>query len=245
MEESKKGSNNAKQMLLQIFEGKRPQHDLDPVYIQDDCDELISESNEYPEPPIVPKSCNNRGGISHAFQQDQTLTSQIPDSQSVGSTVSLQTFAMEPPMEYEEIIQKLEADIRKHIRIQNQLKLHIESLQAKVDEKEKEDGKKDMEIDELRENNRKLKATLIDMDRKREEEIRKIKEDKDFEVRKLNDRIQKLNKQVFEQAKSEERHTMVAGAIPHSSIERQKPIDSARSNNVGFYDYDFRAKIMR
>ena len=59
----------------------------------------------------------------------------VTDTHSLGSTVSLKTFALEPPMEYEEIIQKLEGDVRKHIRIQNQLKLHIESLQSKVDGK--------------------------------------------------------------------------------------------------------------
>ena len=65
------------------------------------------------------------------------MTSNELAPQSLGSTVSFQTFNLEPPMEYEEIIQKLEADIRKHIRIQNQLKLHIESLQSKADENEK------------------------------------------------------------------------------------------------------------
>lgn len=37
------------------------------------------------------------------------------------------TFIADPPEEYEEVIQKLELDVRKHIRTQNQLKLHIES----------------------------------------------------------------------------------------------------------------------
>ena len=42
------------------------------------------------------------------------------------------------PKIYEEIIQKLEADIRKHIRIEHQLKLHIESTEDRIEELERE-----------------------------------------------------------------------------------------------------------
>ena len=92
----------------------------------------IYNADSYFEPPHAPRSCNNMINSKHAvhtFKESNTLDSNLLESQSIGSTVSLQTFALEPPMEYEEIIQKLEGDIRKHIRIQNQLKLHIESLQ--------------------------------------------------------------------------------------------------------------------
>ena len=43
-----------------------------------------------------------------------------------------------PPEVYEEIMQGLEADIRKHIRIEHQLKLHIESVEDRVEELERE-----------------------------------------------------------------------------------------------------------
>ena len=36
--------------------------------------------------------------------------------------------------EYEQIIQKLEGDVRNHIRIEQQLKLHIESAESKFEE---------------------------------------------------------------------------------------------------------------
>lgn len=39
--------------------------------------------------------------------------------------------------EYEEMIQKLENDVRTHIRVEQQLKLHIESIQNKLEEMEK------------------------------------------------------------------------------------------------------------
>lgn len=179
----------------------------------------------------MPKSCN--GDKKNAFKYDveHTLTSQIQDTNSIGSTVSFQTFNLEPPMEYEEIIQKLEADIRKHIRIQNQLKLHIESLQAKVDEKEKADGSKDRMIEELEQSNSKLKHRMIELDRKKQDQIKQVKEQSDQEIKKLNEKIQKLNKALFEQSKPENKMTL-ASAIPHSSIERVKLLESARSNTV-------------
>ena len=42
------------------------------------------------------------------------------------------------PRVYEEIIQQLEADVRKHIRIEHQLKLHIESVEDRVEELERD-----------------------------------------------------------------------------------------------------------
>lgn len=201
----KEGTEDAKKMLIEIFSNSKHKK-KNEVFIQDECDELEEEtSNEYFEPPVVPKSCNNGGttsvifinidqkfsyGMQNAFKEsaDGTLTSNIHESQSVGSTVSLKTFVLDPPMEYEEIIQKLEADIRKHIRIQNQLKLHIESLQGKIDEKEKAEVSKDAEIEQLTESNKKLKQAIIDLDRRKQEEIKRIKEEHSTEVKKLNDK---------------------------------------------------------
>ena len=42
------------------------------------------------------------------------------------------------PRIYEDIIQQLEADVRKHIRIEHQLKLHIESVEDRVEELERD-----------------------------------------------------------------------------------------------------------
>ena len=44
----------------------------------------------------------------------------------------------EPPKEYEKIIQKLEADIRGHIRLEHEMKIHMDYLEAKVEKFEKE-----------------------------------------------------------------------------------------------------------
>ena len=45
------------------------------------------------------------------------------------------------PRVYEEMIQQLEADVRKHIRIEHQLKLHIESVEDRVEELERDAAK--------------------------------------------------------------------------------------------------------
>jgi len=41
---------------------------------------------------------------------------------------------IDPQRDYEQMIQKLEEEARNHIRVEQQLKLHIENLQTKLDE---------------------------------------------------------------------------------------------------------------
>ena len=52
--------------------------------------------------------------------------------------MSASSMAESCPPVYEEIIQQLEADVRKHIRIEHQLKLHIESVEDRVEELERD-----------------------------------------------------------------------------------------------------------
>jgi len=48
-----------------------------------------------------------------------------------------QKLEFEPSKGYEQMLQKLEEEVRGHIRIEQQLKLHIDNLQAKSEEDEK------------------------------------------------------------------------------------------------------------
>jgi hypothetical protein len=59
-------------------------------------------------------------------------------SQSLCST--LEKFKDGPPQEYEEAIQKLEGDVRMHIRVEQQMRLHIENLQQKIEDLGRENG---------------------------------------------------------------------------------------------------------
>ena len=66
---------------------------------------------------------------------DTVISSQRSENSSANTTRE------GPPKVYEEIIQALEADVRKHIRIEQQLKLHIESIEYRLDELENENEK--------------------------------------------------------------------------------------------------------
>ena len=53
------------------------------------------------------------------------------------------------PVVYEKIIQKLEADIRGHIRLEHEMKIHMDYLEGKVEKFEKDENKSKVEINQL------------------------------------------------------------------------------------------------
>jgi hypothetical protein len=53
------------------------------------------------------------------------------------------------PVVYEKIIQKLEADIRGHIRLEHEMKIHMDYLEGKVEKFEKDENKTKNEVDLL------------------------------------------------------------------------------------------------
>lgn len=67
---------------------------------------------------------------------------------------------LDVPNDYEQMIQKLEGDVRNHIRIEQQLKLHIESIQNKLEElertKEVPNKKQQEQIDMLKREKRRM-----------------------------------------------------------------------------------------
>ena len=52
-----------------------------------------------------------------------------------------------PPKEYEQQLQQYEAEVRNHIKVEQQLKLHIEVLQEKIDDLEKETANFDKKLE--------------------------------------------------------------------------------------------------
>ena len=50
------------------------------------------------------------------------------------------------PIVYEKMIQKLEADIRGHIRLEHEMKIHMDYLEGKVEKFEKEENKHKDEV---------------------------------------------------------------------------------------------------
>ena len=49
-----------------------------------------------------------------------------------------------PPVVYERIIQKLEADIRGHIRLEHEMKIHMDYLEGKVEKYDKDFKARDL-----------------------------------------------------------------------------------------------------
>lgn len=74
---------------------------------------------------------------NHGFEEENSDMMSMT-SQSLCST--LEKFKEGPPHEYEEAIQKLEGDVRMHIRVEQQMRLHIENLQQKIEDLERENA---------------------------------------------------------------------------------------------------------
>ena len=80
-----------------------------------------------------------------------------------------------PPKEYEQQLQQYEAEVRNHIKVEQQLKLHIEVLNERIEEfeKEKEDLRNQMQK-EFKENEKKIKDNFISILDKKQSEIARI-----------------------------------------------------------------------
>ena len=66
-----------------------------------------------------------------------------------------------PPKEYEQQLQQYEAEVRNHIKVEQQLKLHIEVLNEKIEEFEKEKEELRIQItNDFKSNEKKLKEKL-------------------------------------------------------------------------------------
>lgn len=66
----------------------------------------------------------------------------MSDTESIKSSQNVEET---PRTGYEKMLQKYEAEVRNHIKIEQQLKLHIECIQDKLDENEK--GSKKLKIE--------------------------------------------------------------------------------------------------
>jgi len=78
----------------------------------------------------------------------------------------------EPPQDYEEVIQKFEGDVRKHIRIEQQMKIHSDNLQQKLEDTEKETLKVENKIQRLKEDHERENKMLNLLLDKKEKEIK-------------------------------------------------------------------------
>jgi predicted RNase H-like nuclease (RuvC/YqgF family) len=91
---------------------------------------------------ISPSS--SKGDEDEYFQEQEDGQLYGPGEQSI-SDYSLASIPM-AHREYEKILRQLESECRTHIKCEQQMKLHIECLQEKLDQTNKEMAKKEKEL---------------------------------------------------------------------------------------------------
>jgi hypothetical protein len=100
---------------------------------------------------------SGEAGMKDIYHNLNTLTSNRTSSPGIKDNASesfipfsQQTSLTHAPALYEELIQKYEGDIRNHIRIEQQMKLHSDSVVSKLEDKEKEFEKMSAKLKELK-----------------------------------------------------------------------------------------------
>lgn len=86
-----------------------------------------------------------------------------------------------PPKEYEQQLQQYEAEVRNHIKVEQQLKLHIEVIQEKLDDLEKEKTQFQAIMDK----------TKKDIESQIKKQFEQIMEQKDKEIDRLIAEVKK------------------------------------------------------
>ena len=82
-----------------------------------------------------------------------------------------------PPKEYEQQLQQYEAEVRNHIKVEQQLKLHIEVLQEKIDDLEKDKKEFDFKLKNEKANHERKLAGYKKIVESRQQEVEKLKKD--------------------------------------------------------------------
>jgi hypothetical protein len=95
----------------------------------------------------------------------------LAEENNLKESISTKSFTTETLKDYEEVIQKFEGDVRKHIRIEQQMKLHSESLQQKIEDKEKEIDKINKGITNLKDDFISEKKLLNQIIEKQDKEL--------------------------------------------------------------------------
>lgn len=92
------------------------------------------------------------------------------------SSSNFASVSQPPPKAYEEMIQKLESDVRAHIRVEQQMKIAMEGLQQKLEDKEREKKQAKAEykqyINELKQDKKRY-VQLLEL---RDKEVERLEE---------------------------------------------------------------------
>jgi hypothetical protein len=106
---------------------------------------------------------------SHSFKQNRLKGMKESGTESNANQTDRSSQSTGPPAVYEQLIQSLEADIRKHIRIEQQLKLHIESMENRIEELESQNEKAESE-------NRRVKTSGAAKQREIDSRVKELEE---------------------------------------------------------------------
>ena len=72
-------------------------------------------------------------------KENTNNTNNATEGEDIGADETESVLSIdEAPSEYESMLQKYEAEVRNHIKIEQQLKLHIECVQDKLEDQEKQ-----------------------------------------------------------------------------------------------------------
>lgn len=102
-----------------------------------------------------------------------------------------------PPSEYEKMLQKLEGEVRNHIKIEQQLKLHIECIQDKLEDaiKEKDQISK-QRMESLATKDKAIKEMEAEVEKQKAENEKMLKQ-----IEQLNKEVKELKMQMKENQK--------------------------------------------
>ena len=124
--------------------------------------------------------------VRHELMSNQSSVASLdplgaPGSQrgftsSIGKNSQSQTKLDKQALAYEKMLIKLESDIRMHIRVEQQLKLHIEQLQTQTDDVLRDNQQKKSQMQGLNARIYDLEASLARAQSGQAEQIQKLEE---------------------------------------------------------------------
>eukprot|EP00347_Sterkiella_histriomuscorum_P007427 403348960 len=186
-------------------------------YIKSSIEILLSLKLEEQEKELKKgKDKKETQAVVHNFKSDVSSIVDFFSDQS--------SYRIEPPVEYENQIQKLENDVRNHIRIEQQLKIHLDNVLQKLEDQEK------LQLIDQSQTQDRIKE--LKKDKERLEELLSLKERESSDLKKKIDSFD-ANMQSENQSLKKKLEQMEAEY--NSKIDKlQKELDEAKTKLKSF-----------
>lgn len=128
--------------------------------------------------------------------------------------------------DYEKMVQKLEADVRQHIRVEQQLKLHIDNIQERAEE----DGKFIEKLNKEKDRHQRERKRMDEMLTIREKEITKLEKELKDTADKLQN-VEQKHRQALKEL-SDAKSALVQLQNFHSSERKPYSMSSSSKNEI-------------